>query len=53
MVSLELIQQDLDKEAEWDIYTKDYSEDLVENDAIDAAEAGFLQGYDSIYDDSA
>lgn len=29
----------------WDVYAKTYTQDLVDNDAIDVFEAGFLEGY--------
>lgn len=33
------------EDSELDFYSKEYFEDLVENDAIDSSEEGFVRGY--------
>jgi len=45
MVSRNMRYNEFDQEPDWDIYSKEYAESLVENDAINHQEAGFLQGY--------
>lgn len=52
MVSMDALYNDLEQESDWDIYGKDYTEHLVENDAINPQEAGFLQGYDNALDET-
>ena len=51
MVSMDTLYNDFEQESEWDIYGKEYTQELVENDAIDSFEAGFLHGYDNALDD--
>lgn len=49
---LEFDQQTFGQESQWDGYSKEYTEHLIENDAIDPSEAGFLQGYDDALDEA-
>lgn len=51
MVSENVFYNEFDQESDWDVYGKEYTEYLVENDAINPQEAGFLQGYDDALDE--
>jgi|AntAceMinimDraft_9_1070365.scaffolds.fasta_scaffold220766_1 hypothetical protein len=49
MISMDEIHNK-NQEANWDVYAKEYTEYLVENDAIEPREAAFLQGYNNALD---
>tara|TARA_Y100000034_G_scaffold94481_1_gene114485 strand:- start:691 stop:840 length:150 start_codon:yes stop_codon:yes gene_type:complete len=39
-----------DEEMEEHFYSQEFREDLLDNDIIDSAEEGFMQGYENAYD---